>query len=466
MKLPKPWSGRFKEAANPLTEAFTLSVHYDHRLALVDLQASMAHVLALQRAKVLSRAESTGILRGLNLLVRDVKTKKLLWNPFLEDVHMNLEAALVKKIGRLGKKVHTGRSRNDQVVTDLRLYLKDALAQLRRGVVNVQAALLYLAQNYLNAPMPGYTHLQPAQPVLLAHHLLAYMEMLERDKQRIGRAYAAADVLVLGSAALAGTAYPVDRSYLGKLLGFSRISQNSMDAVSDRDFVADALYACAMIGIHLSRLGEEIILWNTTEFGFVTIGDAFTTGSSIMPQKKNPDVAELLRGKSGRVIGNLVSLLTVVKGLPLTYNRDLQEDKEPLFDSLDTVLLSLNVLAAMLPTLRFNEARMRATANAGFAAATDLADALVQKGLAFRDAHKIAARVVVFCERRQKTFADLSAAEWKKALGAEAKRLSPRACAQVIQLNAVLKARNVVGGTAPRQIKKQLAAWKRRLQLA
>ena len=461
----KPWGGRFSASTHRLTEQFTLSVQYDQRLALCDLLGSKAHVKGLQRARVISAAEAKKILGGLSWLETQVRAQKIKWDAYLEDVHMNLEVALVKRVGPVGKKVHTGRSRNDQVLTDVRLYVKSFLSQLMHALVAVQAELVKLAEKYADVAMPGFTHMQHAQPVLLAHHLLAYVEMFLRDVERFASAYDSADVLVLGSAALAGTAYPIDREWLAKELGFSRVSQNSMDAVADRDFVADTLYACAMLGVHLSRLGEELVLWSSSEFDFVRIGAAFTTGSSIMPQKKNPDVAELLRGKSGRLVGNLMTMLTLLKSLPLTYNRDLQEDKEPLFDSLDTCLLSLQVLAGMLPTLKFNTKRLQATAVSGFAAATDLADALVKKGLPFRDAHEVVGKVVAYCEKQNKIFEDLSAGEWKQVLGAQAKRLSPKECSRVIQVDAVLAARNVTGGTAPGQVKRQLKSWRKGLVL-
>ncbi len=464
MPTHKPWGGRFQQGSSRLTELYTESLSYDRRLALYDLRGTGSHVKALHKARVLTSTEVSKMIAGLKALEKDLRAGKIKWDPFLEDVHMNLETLLVKKIGPLGKKVHTGRSRNDQVLTDLRLYVKDAVLNLGLALLQVQRQFILLAEKYTNVPMPGYTHLQRAQPVLLGHHLLAYVEMFERDKHRLAATYEAADVLVLGSAALAGTAYAIPREFVAKDLGFAAVSQNSMDAVADRDFVTDALYACAVMGIHLSRLGEELVLWSSSEFGFVSIGDAFTTGSSIMPQKKNSDVAELLRGKSGRLLGNLVALLTALKGLPLTYNRDLQEDKEPLFDSLDTVYLGLQVLGDLLPTLQFNTERMRRAALENFSAATDLADALVKKGLPFRDAHAAVGQAVAYCERQLKNFENLLPDEWPRALGKKAAGLlTPLECTKAIRLENILNIRNVTGGTAPGQVQKQIGRWKKKL---
>jgi argininosuccinate lyase len=448
----KPWGGRFRQAADPAAERFTSSLSFDRRLWAHDLLGSEAWARALGRAGLLTTEELGRILDGLAQVRRELEDGSFPFRVELEDIHMNIERRLIEKVGAVGGKLHTGRSRNDQIAVDERLYLKDAVGRAVAGLTEVQAALCQRAAEALDAPMPGYTHLQRAQPVLLAHHLLAYVFMLERDRERFDACGARADVLPLGSGALAGVAFPIDREALARDLGFASVSPNSLDAVSDRDYLIEFLAAAAVMGMHVSRLAADLTLWATAEFGFVEFSDAFATGSSLMPQKKNPDVAELLRGKSGRLTGNLVALLTTMKGLPLAYNSDLQEDKEPFFDSVDTVEAMLAVLPPMIRSLTFNTARMREAATASFAMATDLADYLVRKGLPFREAHEVVGQVVRLALDAGRGLAEITADELR--------RFSPLFEADVkdaISLDASLRARAVTGGTAPDAVKQSLA---------
>ena len=380
----KPWGGRFSEGADPTAERFTASLRFDRRLWPHDIAGSIAWARALARARVLTDAERDAIVKGLEAVRGELEAGTFPFRPALEDIHMNIERRLQELVGEVGGKLHTGRSRNDQIALDERLYLKEVVGRTREGVRRVQQALVDRAAGAADAPMPGYTHLQRAQPILLAHHLLAYVFMLQRDRERLGDCARRADTLPLGAGALAGTAYPIDREALARDLGFAAVTANSLDAVSDRDYVLEFLAAAATLGMHLSRLAADLTLWATAEFGFVEFADAFATGSSIMPQKKNPDVAELIRGKTGRLYGNLMAVLTTMKGLPLTYNSDMQEDKEPLFDSVDTLDAILVVLPPLLASLTFRTDRMRAAAGEHYATATDLADYLVRKGLPFR----------------------------------------------------------------------------------
>jgi len=450
----KLWGGRFTERADPSAERFTGSLAFDRRLWAQDIAGSVAWAKALARAGLLTAAEHDAIVKGLAAVRAELESGTFLFRPELEDIHTNVERRLQELCGEVGGKLHTGRSRNDQVAVDERLYLKDVLARLGDGLRHVQEALLARAAETVDAPMPGYTHLQRAQPVVLAHHLLAYVFMLQRDRERFRDAGARADVLPLGAAALAGTPFPIDREALARDLGFAAVSPNSLDAVSDRDYVLEFLAAAAITGMHLSRLAADLTLWATAEFGFVEFADAFATGSSIMPQKKNPDVAELIRGKSGRLYGNLVAVLTALKGLPLAYNSDMQEDKEPLFDSVDTLEAIVAVLPPMLASLTFRVDRMRRAAGEDFATATDLADYLVRKGLPFRQAHALVGRIVRHALDESKTLEDLTLAELR--------RFSPLIDGDVkdaITVEASLRARAVTGGTAP-------AAVRRALQLA
>jgi argininosuccinate lyase len=450
--VKKPWAGRFAGAPDPAAERFTASLGFDRRLALYDLEGSQAWAAALARAGLLTDAERDAILKGLEAVGREIVEGTFPYRPELEDIHMNIERRLSELVGPAGGKLHTGRSRNDQIALDERLYLKDTVGRVDGGLRDTQAALVNRATGAVDAPMPGYTHLQRAQPIVLAHHLLAYVFMLQRDRERFRACRARADVMPLGSGALAGAGFAIDREALARDLGFAAVSSNSLDAVSDRDYVLEFLAAAAITGVHLSRLAADLTLWATAEFGFVEFADAFATGSSIMPQKKNPDVAELIRGKSGRLAGNLVAVLTTMKGLPLAYNSDMQEDKEPLFDSADTLEAILAVLPPLLGSLTFRTERMRQAAGEHFATATDLADYLVRRGLPFREAHEIVGRVVRHALDRGTTLA---------ALGLdELRRFSDRFGEDVsatLTVEASLRARSVSGGTGPDAVRRALA---------
>src|SRR5947207_3207221 len=386
--------GRFSKPVAEMAQRYSESVSFDRRLFRQDIAGSIVHAAALEKAGIISPNERRKIDHGLRAIEREIETGKFRWDLALEDVHMNIEAALTKRIGAAGGKLHTARSRNDQIALDLRLYVKSEITEIAPRLRQLQHALLMFAEKNVDVVMPGYTHLQRAQPIFFAHYLLAQMEAFERDADRLRDCLERTDVLPLGSGALAGSTIVVDRESIARQLGFARVSQNSLDAVSDRDFVCEFLFSLALIGLHLSRLSEDLILWSTTEFGFVEFSDAFSTGSSLMPQKKNPDMAELTRGKTGRLYGNLMSILTTMKGLSSSYNRDLQEDKEPLFDSVDTVREALEVFAALLPELKINREKMEAAATDPNLLATDLAEYLVKKGTPFREAHEIVGRLV------------------------------------------------------------------------
>jgi argininosuccinate lyase len=434
-----------------LVESFTTSFPFDRRLYPQDIAGSIAHCEMLGRQRIISKTDAARISRALRQIQAEFDAGTFRASPADEDIHMAVERRLIEKIGPTGGKLHTARSRNDQVALDLRLYLRDEIARILTLCRQLRRALARLAGRHRDAILPGYTHLQPAQPVLFAHHCLAYAEMLERDEGRLRDCAARMEVLPLGSGALAGTTFPIDRAYVARRLGFRTVSANSMDAVSDRDFAIEFLGACALLGMHLSRFAEDLIVWSSQEFGFVELPDAFATGSSIMPQKKNPDVAELIRGKTGRLYGNLVSLLTTLKGLPMTYNRDLQEDKEPVFDSADTVTASLEVLAALVPELRVHRRRMRAAATAGYTLATELADYLAAKGVPFRDAHGIAGAIVRHCLERGAPLEALTVAELQ--------RFSPRFGNDVkrwLSAEAAVRRRRVPGGTSPDNVRRQL----------
>jgi argininosuccinate lyase len=449
--INKAWAGRFTEASNPLLEAFTSSLAFDQRLALYDIRGSIAHCRMLVKQKILTRAEGARIAKGLENVQRELEQGRFPFLPSDEDIHMAIERRLTEKIGPLGGKLHTARSRNDQVVLDVRLYLRDEITTIRQLLGTLQKQLARMAKRHSAVVMPGYTHLQRAQPVLLAHHLLAYYEMLSRDQERLQQCGERVNVLPLGAGALAGTTLPIDRHYVAKLLGFPRVSENSLDTVADRDFLAEFLSVCAILSMHLSRLAEELVLWASSEFGFIELPDAFATGSSMMPQKKNPDVPELVRGKTGRVYGNLFALLTVLKGLPLSYNRDLQEDKEPLFDTVDTVKGVLSVLEAMLPQIVFREDRLCEAALGGFTLATDVADYLVEKGLPFRKAHEVVGTVVRECLAEKKGLEQLSLEEWRRFSPLFGQDLFPR-----LTLESAVDRRRSYGGTARSEVQRRL----------
>jgi argininosuccinate lyase len=451
-RAEKLWGGRFTRGADPRAERFTGSLAFDRRLWPHDVTGSVAWARALAKAGLLSAAERDAIVRGLQVVRAELEAGTFPFRAELEDIHTNVERRLQELIGDVGGKLHTGRSRNDQIAVDERLYLREVIAEVRAGLRATQEALAARAAETVDAPLPGYTHLQRAQPVVLGHHLLAYVFMLQRDRDRFGDCRARADTLPLGAAALAGTAFPIDLEALARDLGFAAVSPNSLDAVSDRDTLLEFLGAAAITGMHLSRLAADLTLWATAEFGFVEFSDAFATGSSIMPQKKNPDVAELVRGKSGRLYGNLVAVLATMKGLPLAYNSDMQEDKEPFFDSVDTLQAILAVVPPMIGSLTFRTDRMRRAAGENFATATDLADYLVKKGLAFRQAHGVVGKIVRFCEAEGKALDGLSLVELR--------RFSPLFqddAKDALTVDASLRARAATGGTAPEAVRRSLA---------
>ena len=454
----KAWAGRFKEPTNRLVEIFTASLAVDRRLYAHDIMGSVAHCKTLVRAKVLSAKDGAAIIRGLGNVKAELDKGRFRFKAQDEDIHMAIERRLTELIGPMGGKVHTGRSRNDQVALDIRLYLRDAWADLARAVVSFQRTLVEQAHAHRDVVMPGYTHLQRAQPVLFAHHLLAYVEMFERDKGRLHDALARLNVMPLGSGALAGNNYPVDRHYTAQLLDFPTVTQNSLDGVSDRDFVVEVVAALSLVMMHLSRLSEELILWSSQEFQFVDLPDAFCTGSSMMPQKKNPDVPELVRGKTGRVYGHLIGLLTTLKGLPLSYNRDLQEDKEALFDALDTVTSSLEVYTAMIARLKMNRSRLRQAAEQGGMLATELADYLVLKGVPFREAHETIGRLVRFGVDNGRELTQLSLNELRSfSAHFDADALT------MLTVDAAIDRKALVGGTARKRVAQGLTTWTQRL---
>jgi len=448
----EPWSGRFAEPATELVQRFTASVSFDRRLAEYDIEGSVAHARMLLAVGIIGKNDLAAIEKGLAQIRSEVREGRFPWSEAQEDVHFNIERRLTELVGEPGKRLHTARSRNDQVATDVRLYLRDAIDQALTAVKSVQRALLDLADEHAETVMPGYTHLQVAQPVSYGHHLLAYFEMLARDAQRLADCRKRLNRLPLGAAALAGTSFPIDRLMVAKELGFDGVCENSIDAVSDRDFAIEFCACATLVMTHLSRFCEEIVLWMNPRFGFVTLADRFCTGSSIMPQKKNPDVAELIRGKTGRVNGHLVALLTIMKGQPLAYNRDNQEDKEPLFDTVDTVAMSLAVFAEMLPGIQVNRKAMEEAARQGHATATDLAEYLVKKGVAFREAHEAVAQAVRFAESRGCELADLKLSELQRFSPAIAKD-----ALAVLTLDGSLKSRTHLGGTAPVRVKAAIA---------
>jgi argininosuccinate lyase len=441
---------RFARARLPEVESFTASIAFDRRLYRHDIRGSIAHARMLARVGLIRAAEARAIVRGLGEIEREIAAGRLRLEVADEDIHLAIERRLIAKIGAAGRKLHTARSRNDQVALDLRLYLRDELKDVIARLVRLRAALIAVARRHVETVMPGYTHLQRAQPVSLAHHLLAYVEMFARDRERLEQALTRTDVMPLGAGALAATTLPIDRRMVARELGFRAVAANSIDAVSDRDFVVDFLAAAALIAVHLSRMCEEIILWSSSEFGFVTLPDEFSTGSSMMPQKKNPDLAELVRAKSGRVIGGLVAMLTVLKGLPLAYNSDLQEDKERVFDALDTLKPSLDLIASLWQRLTFNKAALR-TAAGGFALATDLAEYLVRRGVPFREAHEITAALVRETMESGKTLENLTVDDLRRY----SHRFGPDAAA-LLRADSSLARRAIEGGPAPAAVRKRL----------
>jgi argininosuccinate lyase len=407
----KPWDGRFSEKTHRIVETFTASIDVDKRLYRYDIEGSIAHLKTLEKAEIISEDEATTLIQGLVAIKREIDHGRFEFDESLEDIHMHIEARLLQEVGKVAQKLHTARSRNDQVALDVRMYLRDNVQQLLVHLQGLKKVLVGLAKDNIDVIMPGYTHLQPAQPVLFAHHMLAYYEMFKRDGQRMADCLKRINVMPLGSAALAGTTYPIDRHFTAELLAFPEVSANSMDSVADRDFIMEFLAAAGICMVHFSRLSEELILWSSREFGFVEIPDAFATGSSIMPQKKNPDVPELVRGKAGSVFGDLMSILTLMKSLPMTYNRDMQEDKLPLFRTVDTLTACVDVYTAMLPRLQIREHVMRAAATRGFLNATDMADYLVVQGMPFRQAHECVGKTVNHALEKGKELHELTLAE-------------------------------------------------------
>ena len=458
MNDSKLWSGRFNQPTDAFVEAFTASVAFDQRLYHYDIQGSIAHARMLARQGIISERESKDIVTGLERILSRIESGGFAWSIVQEDVHMNIESALTAEIGAAGKKLHTGRSRNDQVATDIRLWLRDEIGELRQSILKLQQALLDLAEREADTIMPGFTHLQTAQPVTFGHHMMAWFEMLQRDRERLADCNKRVNTLPLGAAALAGTTYPIDRDYTAQLLGFERLSENSLDAVSDRDFAIEFTAAAALTMMHLSRMSEELIIWSSAQFAFIELSDSFCTGSSIMPQKKNPDVPELIRGKSGRIFGHLISLLTLMKGQPLAYNKDNQEDKEPLFDTVDNLKGSLRIFADMVPAISCRKDAMRAAALKGFATATDLADYLVRLGLPFRDAHEVVGRAVSLCVEKRCDLTQLSLEELQGF-----SNLIREDVFQVLTLEGSVAARNHRGATAPDQVRAAVKQGRERL---
>jgi argininosuccinate lyase len=457
--VKKSWSGRFAKSTDREVEKFTASLGYDRRLYPYDIQGSIAHCRMLAHCGIVTRAESAKIIQGLEQIRKELDSGKFPFRIEDEDIHMAVERRLIEKIGSVGGKLHTARSRNDQVALDLRMFLKDEIREIVEKIDNLRKTLVKRAKQWIGIEIPGYTHLQPAQPVLLAHHLLAYCEMFGRDVSRFEEAYSRCDVLPLGSAALAGTNYKIDRGYVANQLGFKQVGANSMDGVGDRDFCIDFCSASAVLMMHLSRMSEELVLWSTAEFGYLNLPDAYCTGSSIMPQKKNPDVPELVRGKTGRVYGSLISLLTTLKSLPLTYNRDLQEDKEPVFDTVDTVKGSLTVLAGLVFEMEPNKNRIREAVSKGFMTAVDLADYLVGRGVPFRESHRIVGRLVLHCIEKGLRFDELSPSELLK--------FSNRFDGNFrnwIRVDRSIARKDHLGGTSKNQVRRQIRRLEKELQ--
>jgi argininosuccinate lyase len=455
----KPWGGRFSEATDAFVERFTASIGFDYRLYHHDINGSIAHATMLAKVGVLTEAERDQIITGLEEIRAEIVAGKFTWSVSLEDVHMNIEALLTQRIGITGKKLHTGRSRNDQVATDIRLYLRDEIDAIAKELTRLQQGLLQLAEANADTIMPGFTHLQTAQPVTFGHHLLAWFEMLQRDYSRLMDCRKRMNYLPLGAAALAGTTYPIDRAYTAQLLGFEAPTENSLDSVSDRDFAIEFAAFASVLMMHLSRASEELVLWTSSQFSFIDLPDRFCTGSSIMPQKKNPDVPELVRGKTGRVYGHLTALLTLMKSQPLAYNKDNQEDKEPVFDAIDTVKDCLRAFADMVPAIQPRKEKMYEAAKRGFSTATDLADYLVRKGVPFRDAHEIVGKSVGYGVQTEKDLSEMTLEELQQF-----STVIEQDVFAVLTLEGSVAARNHIGGTAPEQVKAAVARAKASLE--
>jgi len=448
----KLWGGRFSKNTNKMVDDFNSSIRFDERLYKQDILGSIAHVTMLGKQNIIPQEDVNKIIDALKEILSDIENDKVQFDIEAEDIHMNIEKLLINKIGDVGKKLHTGRSRNDQVALDIRMYIKEEIKSIDKMIFNLQNVLLDLSKKHTDTIMPGYTHLQKAQPVTFAHHLMAYFEMFKRDRYRLFDTYKRTNCMPLGSGALASTTYPLDREYTASLLDFDSITLNSMDAVSDRDFCIELLSSLSTIMMHLSRFSEEIIIWNTNEFSFIELDDAFSTGSSIMPQKKNPDIPELVRGKTGRVYGSLMSLLTTMKGLPLAYNKDMQEDKEVTFDAIDTVKMCIPIFTDMLKTLTVNKDNMYKGAGGGFTNATDAADYLVKKGVPFRDAHEILGKLVLYCINNSKTLEELSLEEYKSISNVFEEDIY-----EAISLESCVSKRNVIGGPSKEMMEKVIS---------
>jgi argininosuccinate lyase len=439
----KPWSGRFQKPTAKIVEKFTSSIHYDQRLYRYDIEGSIAHATMLAGQGIIGKAEAQKIVLALKNILADIEKGKIKFNASDEDIHMAIERELISRIGESGGKLHTARSRNDQIVLDVRLFLRTEIKNIMALIDALRTQLIKLAKSEIKTIMPGYTHMQKAQPVLLSHYFLAFGEMFARDAQRLNDCKNRINVLPLGAAAIAGTSLPIDRNRTAKILNFPAISKNSMDTVADRDFIAEFIFASSLVMMHLSRFCEDLVLWSSDEFGFVEISDAYTTGSSIMPQKKNPDVAELIRGKTARVYGDLFAIMTILKGLPMAYNRDLQEDKEPLFDAVDTVKDCLAIFTEMIAHTKFNAAKMYVAAQRGFSIATDVAEYLVEKGLPFRRAHEIVGNIVAYCLKNKKELENLTLKEYQKFYNEFTQDIQTK-----IKLENVVNSRKHTGGTA------------------
>lgn len=444
----KLWSGRFTKSTDSATDHFHSSISFDKKLYLYDIKGSMVHAKMLGKQNIISKEDSELIVKTLEEILVDINENKIEFDESAEDIHMNVEKILIERIGEAGKKLHTGRSRNDQVALDMRMYVKDEIKNIKEVLTELLVVINNLAEENIDVIMPGYTHLQPAQPITFAHHLTAYFEMFKRDYTRLSDVYKRTDYMPLGSGALAATTYPIDREFVKKELGFANITLNSLDAVSDRDFCIELMSGLSIIMMHLSRFCEEIILWSTAEFKFVELDDSYSTGSSIMPQKKNPDMAELIRGKTGRVYGDLLGLLTVMKGLPLAYNKDMQEDKESVFDAVDTVKMCLPVFTGMIKTMKINERNMSESAKMGFMNATDAADWLVKNGTAFRDAHEIIGKLVLYAINKNKSLDQLTIDEYKQISDKFDESIY-----KAIDLKTCVNSRNITGGPAAVQMK-------------
>ena len=447
----KPWGGRFQKPTAESVEKFTASIHFDQRLYPYDIEGSMAHASMLAKQKIISKGDAEKIVSALKSILKDIEMERITFLLTDEDVHMAIEKELMRRIGKTGGKLHSARSRNDQVILDVRLFLRAEIKNMISLIKALQKQLVKIAKSEIKTIMPGYTHMQKAQPVLLAHYLLAFGEMFERDVQRLADCQKRIDVLPLGAAALAGTGLPIDRNLTARMLKFPAVSKNSMDTVADRDFIAEFIFAAALTMMHLSRFCEDLILWSSDEFGFAEISDAYTTGSSIMPQKKNPDVAELIRGKTARVYGDLITIMTILKGLPMTYNRDLQEDKEPLFDALDTLKDCLAIFTEMIKNTKFNGEKMYLAAGGGFSTATDIAEYLVQKGIPFRRAHEIVGKIVAYCLDKKKELNDLTLKEYQKFYKEFADDIRDK-----IKLEKAVNARQHMGGTATKAVMERI----------